>query len=185
MYYFFIYICIRIYISLKCLPRLPKSSTHHPSLPNVFPRLHAYKIVFTFLVDCLFHQRWSCIYSCLVRIIQSSLPSALPYFIWVPQLQVLFEDLESMPRHGSNLTQVDRKAVERERRMYMKDLFSRLAFLIPTRPSKVLFYCKVLTTLYSSLYCEVLINELMKLLHEYILICRFRYLSCWIKPSLM
>ncbi|WJZ81367.1 hypothetical protein VitviT2T_001213 [Vitis vinifera] len=42
-----------------------------------------------------------------------------------------------MPRHGSNLTQVDRKAVERERRMYMKDLFSRLAFLIPTRPSKV------------------------------------------------
>ncbi|KAL6349852.1 hypothetical protein AAG906_001739 [Vitis piasezkii] len=42
-----------------------------------------------------------------------------------------------MPRHGSNLTQVDRNAVERERRMYMKELFSRLAFLIPTRPFKV------------------------------------------------
>ncbi|XP_034686718.1 transcription factor bHLH168-like [Vitis riparia] len=43
---------------------------------------------------------------------------------------------ESMPRQRSNLSKLDRSAVERNRRMHMKDLFSRLAFLVPTRPSK-------------------------------------------------
>ncbi|RVX10404.1 hypothetical protein VitviT2T_000738 [Vitis vinifera] len=38
-----------------------------------------------------------------------------------------------MPR-GNNLPKLDRNALERNRRMYMKDLFSKLAYLIPIQP---------------------------------------------------
>ena len=54
--------------------------------------------------------------------------------------------LENMPRRGSgsSMAGVDRNALERDRRLYMKELFSRLSFLLPSLAAKV---CSLLPSL--------------------------------------
>ena len=62
-----------------------------------------------------------------------------------------------MPRRGRSSSRVDRKELERDRRQYMKDLFSRLGFLLPTPLSKVctLLY-SLFFVLFFSLHCELM-----------------------------
>lgn len=43
----------------------------------------------------------------------------------------------SMTRRASNSPKLHRNEIEKNRRMSMKDLYARLAFQIPTAPSKV------------------------------------------------
>ena len=64
-----------------------------------------------------------------------------------------------MPRRGRSSPRVDRNALERDRRQYMKELSSRLGFLLPPPLSKVctLLYSFFLV-LFFSLHCEVLMK---------------------------